>query len=220
MSAPDVTQMLRPLQLKDLRTECRLRGLNPGGTREALADRVQEHMMATRDFRLLCNDPSLQPQQAGQTTMDMNGGRSQNNYSRPAGQNVGNFLTDRPTSRVLAAPGGGSQIVFGEYQDPASSNQYMTSSNTYGSPSRQAVGPPQGAGGQWQQSPPPGYNAGYTGSPSRAHQEYSSSPNPNIGVQNNNYHRPAGQNVGNFITDKPSSRVLAPPGGKSQISFG
>ena len=36
-----------------------------------------------------------------------------NNYSRPGGQNVGNFLTDRPSSRVLAPPGGGSQIHFG-----------------------------------------------------------------------------------------------------------
>jgi hypothetical protein len=36
-----------------------------------------------------------------------------NNYARPAGQNVGNFLTDRPSSRVLAPPGGGSQITFG-----------------------------------------------------------------------------------------------------------
>ena len=26
---------------------------------------------------------------------------------------MGNFLTDRPSSRVLAAPGGVSQIVFG-----------------------------------------------------------------------------------------------------------
>jgi len=36
----------------------------------------------------------------------------------------------------------------------------------------------------------------------------------------NNYHRPGGQNVGNFLTDKPSSRVLAPPGGASSITFG
>lgn len=36
-----------------------------------------------------------------------------NNYSRPEGQNVGNFLTDRNTSRVLAPPGGSSQISFG-----------------------------------------------------------------------------------------------------------
>jgi SPIRAL1-like protein len=36
-----------------------------------------------------------------------------NNYARPGGQNVGNFLTDRTSSRVLAPPGGGSQITFG-----------------------------------------------------------------------------------------------------------
>ena len=36
----------------------------------------------------------------------------------------------------------------------------------------------------------------------------------------NNYSRPEGQNVGNFMTERNSSRVLAPPGGASQISFG
>ena len=43
---------------------------------------------------------------------------------------------------------------------------------------------------------------------------------PNGAATGNNYYRSEGQNVGNFITDKPSSRVLAPPGGGSQISFG
>lgn len=38
---------------------------------------------------------------------------SGNNYSRPNGQNSGNFITDRPSSRVLQAPGGASQIMFG-----------------------------------------------------------------------------------------------------------
>lgn len=40
-------------------------------------------------------------------------GSNNNNYSRPAGQNVGNFITDRPSSRVIHAPGGNSQIIFG-----------------------------------------------------------------------------------------------------------
>lgn len=45
-------------------------------------------------------------------------------------------------------------------------------------------------------------------------------PSPTaIGVNDNNYSRPAGQNVGNFLTDKPSSRVLAPPGGASTFRF-
>ena len=35
----------------------------------------------------------------------------------------------------------------------------------------------------------------------------------------NNYTRPEGQNVGNFMTDRSSSRVLAPPGGKSSVNF-
>ena len=41
--------------------------------------------------------------------------RSRNNYARPAGQqNVGNYLTGRPSSRVLAPPGGATSIVFGD----------------------------------------------------------------------------------------------------------
>jgi hypothetical protein len=41
-----------------------------------------------------------------------------------------------------------------------------------------------------------------------------------LGYSNNNYSRPSGQNVGNFLTDKPSSRVLAPPGGASTFRLG
>jgi hypothetical protein len=36
-----------------------------------------------------------------------------NNYFRAEGQNVGNFISDRPSSRVLAPPGGGSQVTLG-----------------------------------------------------------------------------------------------------------
>ena len=36
-----------------------------------------------------------------------------NNYQRPAGQNVGNFLSERRTSRVLAPPGGASSFSLG-----------------------------------------------------------------------------------------------------------
>lgn len=35
----------------------------------------------------------------------------------------------------------------------------------------------------------------------------------------NNYSRPEGQNVGNFITGRSTSRVSAPPGGKQSFSF-
>ncbi|XAR71304.1 hypothetical protein NMG60_11028504 [Bertholletia excelsa] len=35
-----------------------------------------------------------------------------NNYFRADGQNCGNFLTDRPTTKVHAAPGGGSSLDY------------------------------------------------------------------------------------------------------------
>lgn len=41
---------VQPLLLKDLRIQCRARGLNPGGSREALLDRVKENMMETSNL--------------------------------------------------------------------------------------------------------------------------------------------------------------------------
>ncbi|XWS64173.1 hypothetical protein CRYUN_Cryun06bG0163700 [Craigia yunnanensis] len=41
---------------------------------------------------------------------------STNNYMRADGQNTGNFITDRPSTKIHAAPGGGSSLgyLFGE----------------------------------------------------------------------------------------------------------
>ncbi|XP_050229019.1 protein SPIRAL1-like 3 [Mercurialis annua] len=35
-----------------------------------------------------------------------------NNYQRSDGQNCGNFITDRPSTKVHAAPGGGSSLGY------------------------------------------------------------------------------------------------------------
>lgn len=35
-----------------------------------------------------------------------------NNYFRADGQNTGNFLTDRPSTKIHAAPGGGSSLGY------------------------------------------------------------------------------------------------------------
>lgn len=43
---------------------------------------------------------------------------------------------------------------------------------------------------------------------------------PNGPVSSNRYASGGNQNCGNVLTDKPSSRVLAPPGGKSSFSLG
>ncbi|XVE85729.1 hypothetical protein DITRI_Ditri17bG0114300 [Diplodiscus trichospermus] len=37
---------------------------------------------------------------------------STNNYLRADGQNTGNFITDRPSTKVHAAPGGGSSLGY------------------------------------------------------------------------------------------------------------
>ncbi|GAB4828662.1 hypothetical protein Ancab_018327 [Ancistrocladus abbreviatus] len=39
-------------------------------------------------------------------------GNLSNNYFRANGQNCGNFITDRPTTKVHAAPGGGSSLGY------------------------------------------------------------------------------------------------------------
>ncbi|KAI0525188.1 protein SPIRAL1-like 1 [Dendrobium catenatum] len=43
-------------------------------------------------------------------------GNVTNNYFRADGQNNGNFITDRPSTKVHAAPGGGSSLgyLFGD----------------------------------------------------------------------------------------------------------
>jgi SPIRAL1-like protein len=72
----------------------------------------------TKDCQMCPLSPSILLH-AGASTADVRHGSLANNYSRPGGQqNVGNFLTDKPSSRVLAPPGGGSQIQFGNYHDP------------------------------------------------------------------------------------------------------
>ncbi|KAM5570955.1 protein SPIRAL1-like 3 [Rosa sericea] len=39
-------------------------------------------------------------------------GNTSNNYFRADGQNRGNFLTDRPSTKVHSAPGGGSSLDY------------------------------------------------------------------------------------------------------------
>mmetsp|Transcript_8321 Transcript_8321/g.18022 ORF Transcript_8321/g.18022 Transcript_8321/m.18022 type:complete len:126 (-) Transcript_8321:1979-2356(-) len=58
--------------------------------------------------------------------------------------------------------------------------------------------------------------------PSTANIQESGKPNVPLGgrgVSSNAYANGSSQNTGNVITDRPSSRVTQPPGGKSSISF-
>ncbi|RWR87832.1 protein SPIRAL1-like protein 5 [Cinnamomum micranthum f. kanehirae] len=44
-------------------------------------------------------------------------------------------------------------------------------------------------------------------------------PSPKQTVSANNYHRAQGQNTGNFITDRPTTKVHSVPGGDSSLGY-
>ncbi|CAM6014244.1 unnamed protein product [Sphagnum balticum] len=55
----------------------------------------------------LINHTTTKDQQAARIS-----DRNSNNYHRADGQNSGNFITDRPSTRVHAEPGGGSSLGY------------------------------------------------------------------------------------------------------------
>ena len=50
---------------------------------------------------------------AAEPTFGQDARKGSNAYAQGGNQNCGNVLTDRPTSRVLAPPGGGSTFKLG-----------------------------------------------------------------------------------------------------------
>ncbi|XP_076947702.1 protein SPIRAL1-like 2 [Bidens hawaiensis] len=57
------------------------------------------------------NVTAAKPDGAKQTPAGIHGNPS-NNYFRADGQNTGNFITDRPSTKVHTAPGGGSSLGY------------------------------------------------------------------------------------------------------------
>lgn len=99
---------LQKMTLKEVRTILRDRGLNPGGSQGALIDRYLEAVTdgTCKPYTML-------------NEADRSAFKTVNNYSRPEGQNVGNFMTDRSSSRVLEPPGGRSTFSFGMDENDA-----------------------------------------------------------------------------------------------------
>lgn len=56
MNPIELDQLVKPLTIKDLRVQCRARGVSPAGSMETLRDRIKEHMLATKDFGLKAED--------------------------------------------------------------------------------------------------------------------------------------------------------------------
>ena len=127
---------------------------------------------------------------------------SSNAYATGSNQNAGNFITDRPTTRVHAPPGGRSQISFGSVMAPdrAITHSGMTRDALLSLKNKKVAKPVT------QSTVAPKVSASNNTTTAR--------------ISSNAYATGSNQNSGNFITDRPTTRVHAPPGGKSSIMFG
>jgi len=149
---------------------------------------------------------------------------SGNSFASASSQNTGNVITDRSSTRVAQQPGGNSSLSLGwghsttgtrsrapNYQaglgggfqpqpQPQQQQQQQQQRPTYGHPNQQQQVPYGRSNG--------GQSMAFGSNPER--QRNSS----------NAYANGTNQNVGNFITDRSSTRIHAPPGGRSSITFG
>ena len=127
---------------------------------------------------------------------------SSNAYATGSNQNAGNFITDRPTTRVHAPPGGRSQISFGSVMAPdrAITHSGMTRDALLSLKNKKVATPVT------QSTVAPKVSVSNNTTTAR--------------ISSNAYATGSNQNSGNFITDRPTTRVHAPPGGKSSIMFG
>ena len=110
---------LKRMPLSELRTLCRRHSLQPAGCKDALVERLEDWMMLMKNN----NNTGVETSNVFDATRAApgtktrgqreNNNNNNNNYARATtSQNVGNFLTERRTSRVLAPPGGASSGIF------------------------------------------------------------------------------------------------------------
>ena len=125
--------------------------------------------------------------------------RSANQYANGGNQNCGNVMTGRSTTRLHAPPGGKSSFSIGMKGAPSDVTGKIGSMGNRPAPRRQQQ---QAKPVQHQQQ-----------APAQAQQQQQSQPK--AGTSANRYANGANQNCGNVITDRPTSRVLKPPGGGS-----
>lgn len=162
---------------------------------------------------------------------------SSNAYASGVNQNAGNFLTEKPITKIHAPPGGVSSISFGDQHTApavaAKPQQQQQQGLVLGTPTQPAT--PESADSvedglapiPMMELPP---------APSAVEEEEEAAPvvpppapaaeataAANGGapaVSSNAYASGSNQNSGNFMTGRPTTRVRAPPGGASSITFG
>ena len=211
---------------------------------------------------MLTHSSSSSSPHVNNTTNDRTLAPSANAFASGRDQNCGNVVTGRPTSRVLAPPGGTQTFTLGNTDDDSNEENTtaLVPSSSSSSPSESSsvvvVDPlalkrmplselrtlcrrhslqPAGCKDalverleDWMMMMNNNTNTGVEISrdvfdatraapgTTRARENNNNNNNKN---NNNNYARATSQNVGNFLTERPTSRVLAPPGGASSGIF-
>lgn len=159
---------------------------------------------------------------------------SSNAYASGVNQNAGNFLTEKPITRIHAPPGGVSSISFGDqHSAPAGSATKLQQPLVLGTPTQPAT-PESAESTEESLAPipmmelPPAPSASAEAAAAEEEeaeaQEEAVVPPPapvaEAVVSSNAYATGSNQNSGNFMTGRPTTRVRAPPGGASSITFG
>jgi SPIRAL1-like protein len=130
---------------------------------------------------------------AGAPAAGVKRGTSNNAFASGANPNCGNVMTDRSSSRVLAPPGGKSSFSLG---------------GGYGSDAQPAR--------RSRAQAPPAAKA----LKEKTNEAQTMAAGAKRGTSNNAFASGANPNCGNVMTDRSSSRVLAPPGGKTTFTLG
>ncbi|CAF2136135.1 unnamed protein product [Brassica napus] len=94
------------------------RGVNSGAGESSLGylfgsvESVSKPNMPTTTTPTTTTGDKAKTEEADKKQMSAGVRGSPNNYIRTEGQNCGNFLTERPSTKVHAAPGGGSSLGY------------------------------------------------------------------------------------------------------------
>lgn len=144
---------------------------------------------------------------------------SSNAFANGSNPECGNSITDTRTTRVLAPPGGSSSFSLGWDAEPQQPSRPGSRASQAQQPQQQAYGAGApggkgyGAGAQGGQ----GYGAG---APAAVPPQQDQIHGARSRVSGNSFANGSNPECGNVLTDHASTRVLAPPGGSSSISFG
>lgn len=159
---------------------------------------------------------------------------SSNAYASGVNQNAGNSLTEKQITRVHAPPGGRSTISFGDdsvIHSTPSKKSAASPTALVPTPTQpttpESLEEPEGPAPIPMMELPPVPTVEEEGEEEEgvgevkppAVPEAVAAPAAAV-VSANAYATGSNQNSGNFMTGRPTTRVRAPPGGASSITFG